>query len=326
MKYANLGNGPQDVSRVIFGTWQFGGDWGNFPEEDAIDVIHAARDSGVNFFDTAQAYGYGISETVLGKALKKDIARDRSSVILSTKGGLRPGDPSSRGRDGSALWMRACLEQSLELLGVDFIDVYHVHWPDHKVEMAETAEFMRSAIDEGLISCAGVSNFTLDEIKEFANYCPVTSIQPPFHMFRRDIEHDILPYAAQNGIGVMTYSPLASGLLSGRMTPQTKFDESDWRVTSSAFHGEGFLRNLEVIEDLRAVAAEKAVSVSQLAIAWTLAQSGITGVVIGARSSKNAQSSGAAADIELDAETLERIEVIIAQSKPVGGISPEGID
>lgn len=326
MKNTTLGDSSFEGSRIILGTWQFGGDWGDFPEKDAIDVIKAARDAGVSFFDSAQAYGYGVSETVLGKALKEEFARDRASVIVSTKGGLRPGDPDSRGRDASAAWMRVCLEQSLELLGIDYIDLYHVHWPDPKVAMEETATFMRSAIDEGLIRHAAVSNFTTSEIDEFAKFCPVTSIQPPFHMFRRDIEHDILPYARAHGIGVMTYSPLASGLLSGRLTQDSTFEPADWRVHSSAFRGEGFIRNLAVIEKLRAIAAGHGITVSQLALAWTLAQPGVDGVVVGGRTIANVQSSAAAGDVELDDDVLEQIETILTDAEPIGGISPEGID
>lgn len=326
MKYITLGTSELTVSRAVFGTWQFGGDWGEFPEHDAVDLIKGAFDAGITFFDTAQAYGYGVSETVLGKGLKDIMANDRRSVVISTKGGLRPGDPSSRGRDASAVWMRNCLEQSLELLGVDQIDLYNVHWPDPKVDMSETAGFMRQAIEEGLIRYAGVSNFTVEEMSEFARTCPITSIQPPYHMFRRTIEEEMLPFARENGIGVMTYSPLASGLLSGRLTPSSTFDASDWRVGSSAFKGEGFLRNLDVIERLKAVAAELGLSVSQLAIAWTLAQPGISAVVFGGRSISNVTSSAEAADVELSHDVLGRIETILADAIPVGGISPEGID
>lgn len=326
MKDTTLGQSTLTGSRVILGTWQFGGDWGEFPQNDAIEVIKAAKDAGITFFDTAQAYGYGVSETVLGKALKEEFARDRGGVVISTKGGLRPGDPDSRGRDASASWMRVCLEQSLDLLGVDYIDLYHVHWPDPKVEMAETAGFMKSAIDEGLIRHAAVSNFTIAEIDEFTKHCPLTSIQPPFHMFRRDAERDILPYAQENGVGVTSYSPLASGLLSGRLTKDSTFDPTDWRTHSSAFKGEGFLRNLAVIEKLRVVAAEHDLSVSQLALAWTLAQPGVDGVVVGGRSIANVRSSAEAGDVDLDAETLQYIEDALADAEPIGGISPEGID
>lgn len=326
MKHAILGSGDLLVSRTIFGTWQFGGDWGEFPESDAVKIIEAAFDAGITTFDTAQAYGYGISETVLGKGLKRIIASDRSNVVISTKGGLRPGDPSSRGRDASAAWMRACLEQSLKLLGVEQIDLYNVHWPDPNVDMAETAGFMKDAIDEGLIRYAGVSNFTVAEMQEFSKVCPITSLQPPYHMFRRDIESDLLPYARENDIGVITYSPLASGLLSGRLTKDSTFEPADWRIESSAFKGEGFVKNLEVIERLRSVGESLGISVSQLALAWGLARPGVTGVVFGSRTVKNVVSSAEAADVELSAEVMEKIEVILEDAVPVGGISPEGIE
>jgi aryl-alcohol dehydrogenase-like predicted oxidoreductase len=326
MEYTTYGSTALEVSRVAFGTWQFGGDWGDFPETTAVDVIHSALDAGYTFFDSAQAYGYGISETVLGKGLGGIVAHHRDEVVISTKGGLRPGDPSSRGRDASAAWMRTCLEQSLRLLGVDYVDVYHVHWPDPKVDMAETAGFMADAISEGLIRYAGVSNFTTDQIEEFGRVCPVSSIQPPYHMLRRDIEETLLPYARANGIGVMTYSPLASGLLGGRLTADTRFDESDWRHESSAFQGEGFLRNLDVIERLRSIARTRQISVAQLAIAWALSTPGVDAVVMGARSATNAQASGEASDTRLTSDERAQIDEILRDSQPVGGISPEGID
>ncbi|MGW1887129.1 aldo/keto reductase [Streptomyces sp. NPDC001970] len=321
MKWVSLGSTGLRVSRIAFGTWQLGGQWGTFDEDQAIGAIREARELGINFFDTAQAYGFGASEHVLGKALRKEITGDRDSVVIATKGGLLPGG----GRDASAAYLRQGVEQSLRSLGVETIDLYQVHWPDSKVPAVETAGVLQELADEGKIRFAGVSNYDVKQMAEFAAVRPVDTLQPPYHLFRRGIEAEVLPYAIERNVGVLAYSPLASGLLTGRFDENTTFEESDWRSQATAFTGDTLKRNLAVVRLLAEYAEERGLTVSQLAIAWVLARPGVHVAIVGARSIGNIRASAAAADVELSAEDLSRIDDLTADAVAIEGATPEGV-
>jgi aryl-alcohol dehydrogenase-like predicted oxidoreductase len=322
MKTITLGATGLQVSRIAFGTWQLGGDWGTFDEDAAIAAIRHARDLGINFFDTAQGYGFGASEVMLGKALRKEITADRDSVVIATKGGILPG---GQGRDASAAYLRKGVEESLRALDVETIDLYQVHWPDAKVPAAETAGALQEFVDAGKIRYVGVSNYNVEQMAEFAAIRPVDTLQPPYHLFRRGIEAEILPYTIEHNSGTLAYSPLASGLLTGRFDENTTFEDSDWRGKASAFKGDALKRNLAVVHKLEELAKARNISVSQLAIAWVLAQPGMHVAIVGARSSANIEASAAAADVELSADDLEEIETIVADGVSIEGASPEGV-
>jgi aryl-alcohol dehydrogenase-like predicted oxidoreductase len=321
MRSVTLGSTGLRVSRIAFGTWQLGGQWGTFDEDGAIRAIREARELGINFFDTAQAYGFGASERVLGRALRKEIAGDRDSVVIATKGGVLP----EGGRDASAAYLRQGVEQSLRSLGVETIDLYQVHWPDPNVTAAETAGALQELVDEGKIRFVGVSNYDARQMAEFAAVRPVETLQPPYHLFRRGIEVEVLPYTIEHNIGVLAYSPLASGLLTGRFDESTSFEESDWRAQSSAFTGDTLKRNLAVVRRLADFAEKRGITVSQLAIAWVLARPGVHVAIVGARSSANIRASAAAADVELSAEDLSLIDELTADAVSVEGATPEGV-
>ncbi|MFE4367679.1 aldo/keto reductase [Streptomyces sp. NPDC056835] len=321
MKRISLGATGLQVSRIAFGTWQIGGQWGTFDEDRAINAIHEARDLGINFFDTAQAYGFGASERLLGKALRGEITGDREGVVIATKGGVLP----EGGRDTSADYLRQGVEQSLRALGVETIDLYQVHWPDPTVPAAETAGVLQALVDEGKIRFAGVSNYDVRQMAEFAAVRPVDTLQPPYHLFRRGIEAEVLPYTIEHNIGVLAYSPLASGLLTGRFDENTTFEESDWRSQSTAFTGGALKRNLAIVRRLAEFAQERGLTVAQLAIAWVLARPGVHVAIVGARSSGNIKASAAAADVELSAEDLSRIDDLTAGAVPIEGATPEGV-
>lgn len=320
MKTIALGATGVEVSRVAFGTWQLGGEWGAVDEAEAIAAIRTARDLGITLFDTAQAYGFGASERMLGRALRPELTGDRDSVIIATKGGIRPPE-----RDASAAFLRRGVEESLRHLGVDHIDIYQVHWPDPDVEAQETAGALQEMVDEGKIRHVGVSNYDARQMEDFAAVRPVDVLQPPYHLFRRAIEDEILPHARANGIGVLAYSPLGSGLLTGRLEVGTTFAPDDWRGQASAFTGEGLRRNLAVVERLRVLASERGITVAQLAVAWVLAQPGVHVAIVGARSAANIAESAAAADVELGPDDLARIEAIVADGVQVEGATPEGV-
>jgi len=320
MRSITLGRTGLEVSRIAFGTWQLGGEWGSFDEAAAIDAIRGARDLGITLFDTAQAYGFGASEELLGRALRPELTSDREGVVIATKGGIRPPE-----RDASRAFLRQGVEESLRHLGVDVIDVYQVHWPDRDVPAEETAGALQEMVDEGKIRFAGVSNYGVADMEAFEAVRPVDTLQPPYHLFQRTIEAEILPFARAHDIGVLAYSPLASGLLAGRIDEDTTFEPDDWRGQASAYAGEALRRNLAVVRRLEGLAADLGISLSQLAIAWVLAQPGVHVAIVGARSRGNIAASAAAGEAELSPEALAHIDEIAADAEQIEGATPEGV-
>jgi len=324
MQTATLGATGLEVTPLAYGTWQFGGDWGRVDERAAIEAIGHARSLGINFFDTAQAYGFGRSERLLGAALAGELRSDRESVVIATKGGLRI-DGENLVRDASPGWLRKGAEASLEALGTDYIDLYQVHWPDPQTPISETAGALADLVREGLIRHVGVSNYTTAQIEQFAAVLPVETIQPPYHLFRRGAETGLLPYAAGHHIGVLAYGPLAHGLLSGAITATTTFGPGDWRAHSPAFSGDGFTRNLQVVAALRAFAAARGATIGQLAVAWVLAHPAVQVAIVGARTPAHLAETLGALDLTLSRADLAEIDTITAAAVPVGGPTPEGM-
>jgi aryl-alcohol dehydrogenase-like predicted oxidoreductase len=319
MRHVQLGRTDLEVSRIAFGTWAFGGDWGAADIEDSRDAIHRALALGINLFDTAQGYGFGAAEQVLGEALRQRAGRD--DVIIATKGGLRM-DGDHLVRDASRDLLRSGVESSLRHLGTDYIDIYQVHWPDLHTPPEETAAALAELIAEGKIRHAGVSNYDADQMQTLGR---VETVQPPYHLFRRGIENNVLPYSAEHNIGVLVYGPLAHGLLSGRMTPATTFAADDWRSKSPDFTGETFRRNLTVVERLKRIADEREISLPQLALAWTLANPAVQVAIVGARRPAQLDETATAADIELSDIDLKEINEILTDAVPVQGPRPEGM-
>ena len=323
MKYTRLGRTGLEVSRIAFGTWQVSGEWGSYDVDAARRAIRHAHELGVNFFDTAQAYGFGESEEVLANALRHELDHDRDSVVIATKGGINPG--TDRPRDSSREYLRSGVESSLRTMKLDHIDLYQVHWPDERTPFADTAGYLQELVDEGKIRHVGVSNFDAEQMAVFDLRRPVETLQPPYHLFRRGIESDVLPYVREHDIGTLVYNPLGSGLLTGTMDETTTFEDADWRARATAFHGGTFRTNLAVVERLKTLAAERGIEVSQLAIAWVLAQDGIDTAIVGARSDRNIERSLAAVDVELGRDDLAEVEKITADGVEVSGAAPEGI-
>jgi aryl-alcohol dehydrogenase-like predicted oxidoreductase len=322
MRQIRLGRSELVVSRIAFGTWQLGGEWGTTDESAAIAAIRRAADRGVTLFDTAQAYGFGASERLLARALE---GRARDQVVIATKGGLRPaGDGIVR--DASPEWIRAGVEESLRALATDYIDLYQVHWPDPNVPFCETAGALAELVAAGKVRHAGVSNFSPGDMDAFGATLAVETLQTPYHLFRRDIEQETLPYTADHDIGVLAYGPLAHGLLSGRLSADHRLAPDDWRARSTVFRGEPYRRNLEVVAALEQLAcAELGVSVSRLAVAWTLANPAVHVAIVGTRSPDHVDDAIAAADLELDEAMQARIEDIMRDAVPAGGPAPETV-
>ena len=260
---------------------------------------------------------------MLGKALRDDLEQRRDEVVIATKGGLRMTDQGLV-RDSSPDWLRKGVDSSLDALGIDHIDVYQVHWPDPKVPFAKSAGALQELVDTGKIRHVGVSNFDASELAEFAETRPVETLQPPYDLFRRGIEEEILPYCREHDIGVLVYGALAHGLLAGAMDDSTTFAADDWRSGAPFFKGEDFHRNLEVVRELKRFAEDElGVSVSRLAIAWTLANPAVQVTIVGARQPDHAADSVAAAGLILSEADLERIERIMTGSVAMTGPHPE---
>ena len=322
MRHVRLGKTDLEVSAIAFGTWSLGGEWGTFDADEAKKTVGRALDLGITFFDTAQAYGFGTSERFLADALWSRVARDR--VVVATKGGLRK-DGDTLHRDASARWLREGVDSSLRNLRTDYIDLYQVHWPDLGTPAEETGRVLADLVREGKIRHAGVSNYSPRQMTDLAQYGPVETYQPPYHMFHRDIEAEILPYAERNDIGVLVYGPLAHGLLSGTMTPRTTFPPGDWRGSSADFKGEKFARDLEVVDRLKQYAAAHEITLPQLAIAWTISNPAVDVAIVGARHAGHLDEPVAAADMHLSSADRDEIEEILANAVEIVGPAPEAM-
>ncbi len=322
MEQITLGRSGLRVSEIAYGAWQLGGDWGPTDEAEAVAAIRRAADGGVTLFDTAQAYGFGASERLLAAALA---TRKQDDLVVATKGGLRS-EGGGVARDASPGAIRSGVEQSLIALGREAIDLYQIHWPDPNTPIEETAATLADLVVEGKIRHVGVSNYDTKEMEAFGSVLPVETLQPPYSLFRRDIEAEILPFTSDHRIGVLVYGPLAHGLLSGRMEKDHVFDSGDWRRASSLFTGKAFAQNLKAVAELQDFASEQwGATVSQLAIAWVLAHPAVDVAIVGTRSPGHIDEAIAAADLRLDQDALARIDQIMASAVPVSGPSPEGM-
>jgi hypothetical protein len=323
MRRTTLGRSGMDVSRIAFGTWQLGGDWGATDETDAIQAIQHAYERGINFFDTAQGYGFGASEQLLAKAIR---GYPRESVVIATKGGLRPLGGARVERDASAAWVRQGVDDSLRALATDYIDLLQVHWPDSRTPFAETAGALAELVAAGKVRHVGVSNFDPKQMEEFSQTQPVETLQPPYSIFHRDIEATILPYTKAHDIGVLVYGPLAHGLLSGHLRGEKQFPEDDWRSHSPDFHGDALTRNLRAVAQLEELATHAlGAPVSQLAVAWTLANPAVNVAIIGTRSAGHVDDAVDAASLELTDDVLSRIDDIARDAAHVVGPRPEAM-
>jgi hypothetical protein len=310
------------VSAICFGTWSFGGEWGHVDEEAADATIGRALEAGINFFDTAQGYGFGRSERLLADALWSRARRQ--DVVVATKGGLRM-DGDRLVRDASPAWLRQGVETSLRNLRTDYLDLYQIHWPDPATPAEETGAALGELVRAGKIRHVGVSNYGVAEMEALGRVVPVGTLQPPYHLFRRDIEAEVLPYCAARGIGVLVYGPLAHGLLSGAMTAQTTFPADDWRSQSSDFSGPTFARNLKVVDALAGFASARGLSLVELAVAWTLSHPAVDVAIVGARRPAHLDGIVGAADVKLTDDDRAEIDRIMAAAAPVHGPTPEGM-
>jgi aryl-alcohol dehydrogenase-like predicted oxidoreductase len=320
MEYAKIAGTALSPSRIGLGTWAMGGwMWGGTDEERSIQTICAALDRGITLIDTAPAYGQGRSEEIVGKALARWGHRDR--VVVATKVGLewrRGGDVV---RNASRERITNEVAASLRRLRTDYIDVYQVHWPDPLVPIDETAEAMRRLYDRGLVRAIGVSNFSPEQIAAFQAVAPVHTVQPPYNLFEREAERDVLPYCRRHDIATLTYGALCRGLLSGRMKPDTTFEGDDLRRNDPKFGVPRFAQYLLAVAALERLARESyGRSVLALAVRWVLDQPGVHVALWGARAPEQVAPLDDVMGWSLDGEALRAIEAILREtvSDPVG--------
>jgi aryl-alcohol dehydrogenase-like predicted oxidoreductase len=269
------------VSRVAIGTWAIGGwMWGGTDDGESIATIRAAIDHGINVIDTAPAYGFGRSEEIVGKAIAE--ARLRSRIILATKTGL-DWENGNVFRNASRARIMREVEDSLRRLRTDYIDIYQVHWPDPLTPIEETADAMLTLFEQGKIRAVGVSNFSVGQMERFRRVAPLHVLQPPYNLFERDIEAELLPYCVRNEIAVLGYGALCRGLLSGRMRQDTAFSGDDLRRSDPKFREPRFRQYLAAVQQLDQVAQQRfGKRVIHLAVRWMLDQ-GVTTALWGAR-------------------------------------------
>ncbi len=309
MEKRRLGESGPEVSVIGFGCWTLGkGQFGFTDKKEATEAIHRAIDRGVNLFDTAAVYGWGTSEELLGRALRGR----RHEVILSTKGGRRwDRRTGTRANDSSREFLERGLEESLARLQTDYVDVFMIHWPDVSRPFTEPMELLARWQEQGKIRYGGVSNFSSEQVGECLKHFSIVCNQVGYHLFDRRLESTALPFCNERGVGIMTYGSLAHGLLTGTFTPVTKFAEDDERIKGvlfgqPLFQGKHYLRNLEIVEELKEIAAARGKTVAQLAVAWVLSNPAVTLALTGIRKASEIEENvGAAGWILTDEEKAE---------------------
>jgi len=314
MQTRKLGNSDLNITRVGFGAWAIGGGgwefgWGNQEDNDSIAAIKRALELGVNWIDTAAVYGTGHSEEVVAKALKE---RQGARPYIFTKCSMVWDEQRKVRFEHSADSIRRECEGSLRRLQVSVIDLYQMHWPpaDNGAGLEEAWQTMAALQKEGKVRWIGASNFDVEQLKRAEKIASVTSLQPPYSLIRRQIEAEILPYCQKRGIGVISYSPMASGLLTGAMTREraAALPENDFRSRGAEFKEPRLSKNIELVERLRQVGQRLGRSPGEIAIAWVLRHPAITGVIVGARNAKQIEGVVGVADVTLTEQDIAEIE------------------
>jgi aryl-alcohol dehydrogenase-like predicted oxidoreductase len=315
-----LGNSDLKITPVGYGAWAVGGSgwqfaWGSQDDDDSIGAIHRALELGVNWIDTAAVYGLGHSEEVVARALK---SWSGPRPYVFTKCALRWDAEGQVQKVLKADSIRRELDDSLRRLSLDVIDLYQIHWPPDpdSPELEEGWSTLADLKREGKVRWIGVSNFNVQQLRRAQAIAPVTSLQPPYSLVHREIEDEILPYCRREGIGVIVYSPMASGLLTGAMTREraAKLPKDDWRKGHADFTEPNLSRNLALIERLREIAKRHNRSIGEVAIAWTLHHPAVTGAIVGARNAKQAEGVMRAGDLLLSDKEVNDIEAFFAET------------
>ena len=317
MQTRQLGSSQLQLTTIGIGTWAIGGGdwkfgWGPQDEGDAIGAILRGVELGINWIDTAVVYGGGRSEELVGKALKelgsarRPLVATKCSRIIQSDGNIT----SSLQRDSV---IQEC-EASLRRLGVDTIDLYQMHWPEPDEDIEEGWSAMVQLLNEGKVRYLGVSNFSVAQLRRLAPIHPITSLQPPYSMLAQGVEDELLDYCAEHSIGVVCYSPMCKGLLTGKFTASraAELGDDDHRSRDPKFQDPQLSMNLELVEGLQPIAERNGRTVAQLAIAWVLRRSEVTSAIVGARRPDQIEQTSAAADWRLSADDLSEIDTLLS--------------
>ena len=311
MKTSELGSTGMLLTPVGFGAWALGGggfewSWGAQDDEESIVAIHRAIDLGVNWIDTAAQYGFGHSEAVVGRA----IAGLTERPYIFTKGGQPEGPGGATLHDLTRDGLRSELEGSLARLGLDAVDLYQIHWPIPDEQIEEGWAALMELRDDGLVHHIGVSNFSVEQLRRSQEIAPVETLQPPYSLISREAEEEILPFAEREGIGVIVYSPMGSGMLTGAMSRERieGFPEDDWRRRAPPFREPELSENLALADRLRAVGERHGATAGAVAVAWTLRNPAVDAAIVGFRGPDQVDPIVAAGKLELTDEDVAEIE------------------
>jgi aryl-alcohol dehydrogenase-like predicted oxidoreductase len=306
-----LGTTDLALSVIGLGTWVFGGRWGGADDADSAAACHAAIDAGINWIDTADIYGQGRAEQIVGA-----VVRERSDeVVVATKGGVAwevGAGGLSIWREASGDYLRHALDRSLLALGLDHVDLYQVHWPVAGVDPADTFGPLVELQQAGKIRHIGVSNYAVADLEAAAAVAPIASYQPGYHIMRREIEVAELPWCAAHNLGVIAYGPLAHGLFTGKMDAATRFPDNDWRAASELFTDDAFAERVQVVRDLQGLAADRPGGVAELAVMWVLRRPEVTAAIIGARNAEQARANASLAGAPVSDAEVRAIDAILA--------------
>ncbi|MEJ2008445.1 MAG: aldo/keto reductase [Acidobacteriota bacterium] len=322
MEHRPLGASGIEASVVAMGAWAIGGwMWGGTDERKAAEAIQASLDAGINFIDTAPAYGMGLSESIVGKA----IAGRRDKLVIATKCGIvwhtEKGTPFLE-QSGKRMHrylgpesIRHEVEQSLKRLNTDYIDLYQTHWQDETTPIEDTMGTLLDLKREGKIRAIGASNATVEQIEAYRRVGQLDACQEKYSMLDRELENEYLPYARQHNLAVLAYSPLANGLLTGKIGPERQFPPDDLRHSRPRFSVESRRKVLAMLDRMRPIAEKHGLTLAQLVIAWTAAQPGVTHVLVGARNAEQAQENAAAGNATLSLKEIETITGYVSSNE-----------
>jgi aryl-alcohol dehydrogenase-like predicted oxidoreductase len=319
METTKIASDLPDVSKLCLGTWAMGGWlWGGCDNKESIATIHKAIDLGINFIDTAPVYGFGNAESVVGDAIKAK--GNRADVVIATKAGLEWSTDEKVFRNSDSKRLKSELEDSLKRLQTDYIDLYQVHWPDDLVPVEETAQVMAGFVKAGKVRAVGVSNYSVEQMERFKTICPIHTSQPPYNLFERGIEADVLPFSNRNHVTTLAYGAICRGLLSGRMKADTKFEGDDLRNFDPKFAQPRFSQYLEAVAQLEELAQTRHDRhVIHLAVNWIL-QQGQTIALVGARRPEQLDVTTKMTDWQLSKQDLSDIDQILTETvkDPIG--------
>ncbi len=319
MERRKFGKTDLEVSPIVLGTWVTGGWlWGGAEDKESIRAILRALELGINFIDTAPVYGFGRSESIVGQALK-EWGREKKTVI-ATKCGLEWDEKENVRRNCSPERIRSEIDASLQRLGVDCIDLYQLHWPDPKTPFQESMETLLRLREAGKIRYIGLSNFSREQIQECLTTGDVHSLQPPYNLFERGAENELLPFCRTRNIATLGYGGLCRGLLTGKFTGEETFPKGDLRRVDPKFKPDRFKQYVKAVDDLKKLAAGYGKTVAQFALRWALQQPGLTTIIAGARTASQVEDNAGVAGWEISASDLRKVEEILARNikTPVG--------